>query len=93
MAEYDYRRAIHKAVPGLKVLDDEPLLIEKIGGKPVLRDMPDSAKNNRVPNHLKDEWKLITDGLKSTSDQENEGMYNLCQNRLARFYISLLYVD
>lgn len=74
MAEYEYRRAIHKAVPGIKVLDDEPLLIEKVGGKPVLRDMPDTAKNNKVPTHLKDEWKLITDGLKSTSDQEQEGM-------------------
>ncbi|KAK3746690.1 hypothetical protein QZH41_006738 [Actinostola sp. cb2023] len=73
MADYEYRKAIHQAVPGLKVLDDEPFLVEKVGGKPVLRDMPDSAKNAKVPDHLKAEWQLINDGLKAVeNEQDNE---------------------
>ncbi|XP_031575188.1 leucine-rich repeat-containing protein 56-like [Actinia tenebrosa] len=51
MAGYEYRKSIHQAVPRLKILDDEPFLVEKVGGKDVLRDMPESAKSARVPNH------------------------------------------
>lgn len=40
--------------------------------------MPESAKTTKVPEHLKEEWKIINKGLKSAdNDQENNGM-QLC---------------
>lgn len=88
MAGYDYRKAIHQSIPGIKVLDDQPLLIEKVGGKPVLRDMPESAKTAKVPDHLKAEWQLINDGLKAVdNEQENNGdCIILFNNRFSHFY-------
>ncbi|XP_031573578.1 leucine-rich repeat-containing protein 56-like [Actinia tenebrosa] len=72
MAGYEYRKSIHQAVPRLKILDDEPFLVEKVGGKDVLRDMPESAKSARVPNHLKEEWQLISNALKTVENEQEE---------------------
>ena len=78
---YDYRSAIHKAVPNVKILDDEPYLVEKVDGKPVLRQPPASHRANKVPKHLKADWQLVSEGIKAVSiDEEEESscMLSLC---------------
>lgn len=69
---YDYRAAIHKAVPNVKILDDEPFLVEKVGGQSVLREPPASHRVNKVPDHLKADWQLVSEGIKAISLEEQE---------------------
>ena len=69
---YDYRSAIHKVVPNVKILDDEPFLVEKVDGKPVLRQPPASHRPNKVPEHLKADWQLVSEGIKAISIDEEE---------------------
>ncbi|EDO49180.1 predicted protein [Nematostella vectensis] len=71
-ASYDYRKAVHQAVPSLRFLDDEPFLVEKVDGKPVLRDMPDSAKGVRIPDHLITDWHIINEGIKAVDVAEDD---------------------
>ena len=70
--DYDYRVAIHKAVPNVKILDDEPFLVEKVGGESVLREPPASLRVSKVPEHLKADWQLINEGIKSILIEEDE---------------------
>ena len=72
MKSYDYRAAIHKAVPNVKILDDEPFLVEKVGGQSVLREPPASYRNNKVPDHLKADWQLVSEGIKTIILEEPE---------------------
>lgn len=69
---YDYRSAIHKAVPNVKILDDEPFLVEKVDGKPVLRQPPASHRATKVPEHLKEDWQLVSEGIKAIDVEEEE---------------------
>jgi len=69
---YDYRAAIHKAVPNVKILDDEPFLIEKVGGQSMLREPPPSHRVNKVPEHLKADWQLVSEGIKAINLEEQE---------------------
>ena len=69
---YDYRSAIHKVVPNVKILDDEPFLVEKVDGKPVLRQPPASHRPNKVPEHLKADWQLVSEGIKAVNIDEEE---------------------
>ena len=69
---YEYRSAIHKAVPNVKILDDEPFLVEKVGGKPVLREPPPSHRPHKVPEHLKADWQLVNEGIKAIDIDEPE---------------------
>ncbi|XP_074638081.1 leucine-rich repeat-containing protein 56-like [Acropora palmata] len=70
--DYEYRVAIHKAVPNVKILDDEPFLVEKVGGESVLREPPASLRVSKVPEHLKADWRLINEGIKSILLEEDE---------------------
>ena len=70
--DYEYRVAIHKAVPNVKILDDEPFLVEKVGGESVLREPPSSLRVSKVPEHLKADWQLINEGIKSILIEEDE---------------------
>lgn len=75
---YDYRSAIHKVVPNVKILDDEPFLVEKVDGKPVLRQPPASHRPNKVPEHLKTDWQLVSEGIKAISiDEEEESSFDM----------------
>ncbi|XP_032222636.1 leucine-rich repeat-containing protein 56 isoform X2 [Nematostella vectensis] len=76
LASYDYRKAVHQAVPSLRFLDDEPFLVEKVDGKPVLRDMPDSAKGVRIPDHLITDWHIINEGIKAVDVAEDDEKAN-----------------
>ena len=69
---YDYRSAIHKAVPNVKILDDEPFLVEKVDGKPVLRQPPASHRPSKVPEHLKADWQLVNEGIRAINIDEEE---------------------
>lgn len=72
LQSYDYRSAIHKAVPNVKTLDDEPFLVEKVDGKPVLRQPPASHRATKVPEHLKEDWQLVNEGIKTVDVEEEE---------------------
>lgn len=72
ITSYDYRNVIHKAVPNVKILDDEPFLIEKVDGKPVLRQPPASHRPSKVPEHLKADWQLVSEGIKAVNIDEQE---------------------
>lgn len=72
LQSYDYRSAIHKAVPNVKTLDDEPFLVEKVDGKPVLRQPPASHRATKVPEHLKGDWQLVNEGIKAVDVEEEE---------------------
>ena len=72
LQSYDYRSAIHKAVPNVKTLDDEPFLVEKVDGKPVLRQPPASHRAPKVPEHLKEDWQLVNEGIKAVDVEEEE---------------------
>ncbi|KAL9956013.1 hypothetical protein ACROYT_G037430 [Oculina patagonica] len=80
MRSYDYRSAIHKAVPNVKVLDDEPFLVEKVNGKPVLRQPPASHRPNKVPEHLKADWQLVSEGIKAINiDEQEESSFDVAR--------------
>ena len=72
LKEYDYRAAIHKAVPNLKFLDEEPILVETVGGKPVLRHPPESHRSNTVPPHLREDSQLVSEGIKAIDLEEEQ---------------------
>ncbi|XP_065070713.1 leucine-rich repeat-containing protein 56-like [Rhopilema esculentum] len=60
---YDYRAAVSRAVPQLRILDDEPFLFDVINGKQVIR----STNTNRPKNddNMREDLLLIQDCLKS----------------------------
>ena len=91
--DYEYRVAIHKAVPNVKILDDEPFLVEKVGGESVLREPPASLRVSKVPEHLKADWRLINEGIKSILLEEDEdagaGLW-ICRGSILFFFFFLL---
>jgi len=92
---YDYRLAIAKAVPQLRVLDDEPFLYDIIDGKSVIRST--SSKNQEKEQDFKEDIFLVQESLKALSvieededdDQEGSGYKRpdsaLHQDRLRPF--------
>lgn len=80
LRHYDYRVAIHKAVPNVKILDDEPFLVEKVGGQSVLREPPASHRVNKVPDHLKTDWQLVSEGIKAINiDEQEESQFDVAR--------------
>ncbi|XP_068673337.1 leucine-rich repeat-containing protein 56-like [Montipora foliosa] len=69
---YEYRAAIHRAVSNVKILDDEPFLVEKVGGQSMLREPPASHRVNKVPKHLKTDFQLVSEGIKAIILEEHE---------------------
>ena len=69
---YEYRAAIHRAVSNVKILDDEPFLVEKVGGQSMLREPPASHRVNKVPKHLKTDFQLVSEGIKAIIFEEHE---------------------
>jgi len=69
---YHYRAAIHKAVPNVRILDDEAFLVEKVGGQLVIRDPPESHRAKKVPDHLRTDWQLVSEGIKAIDIDEQE---------------------
>ena len=70
--QYHYRAAIHKAVPNVRILDDEAFLVEKVGGQLVIRDPPESHRAKKVPDHLRTDWQLVSEGIKAINVDEQE---------------------
>ncbi|XP_073246688.1 leucine-rich repeat-containing protein 56-like [Porites lutea] len=70
--QYHYRAAIHKAVPNVRILDDEAFLVEKVGGQLVIRDPPESHRAKKVPDHLRTDWQLVSEGIKAINIDEQE---------------------
>lgn len=46
--------------------------MEKVGGQSVLREPPASHRVNKVPDHLKADWQLVSEGIKAISLEEQE---------------------
>ena len=70
MKFYDYRSAVAKAVPQLRVLDDEPFLCDIIDGKSVIRST--SSKNHEKEQELKEDILLVQESLKVLSVIEED---------------------
>ena len=70
MKFYDYRLAIAKAVPQLRVLDDEPFLYDIIDGKSVIRST--SSKNQEKEQDFKEDIFLVQESLKALSVIEED---------------------
>ena len=70
MKFYDYRSAIAKAVPQLRVLDDEPFLYDIIDGKSVIRST--SSKNQEKEQDFKEDIFLVQESLKALSVIEED---------------------
>lgn len=47
--------------------------MEKVDGKPVLRQPPASHSATKVPEHLKEDWQLVNEGIKAIDVEEEEG--------------------
>lgn len=76
--QYHYRAAIHKAVPNVRILDDEAFLVEKVGGQLVIRDPPESHRAKKVPDHLRTDWQLVSEGIKAINIDEQEDSASRC---------------
>ena len=77
MKFYDYRSAISKAIPQLRVLDDEPFLFDIIDGKSVIRSTYSSKEQDK--QDLKEDIFMVQESLKSLSvidedDDSEQGM-------------------
>jgi len=58
-------------------------LVEKVDGKPMLRQPPASHRANKVPEHLKADWQLVSEGIKAINiDEEEESS---CMSLLSLF--------
>lgn len=73
---YDYRSAIAKAVPQLRILDDERFLFDIIDGKEAIR----STTSTRQPSdqNLKEDILLVQESLKALSiiEEDDDGGEN-----------------
>ena len=68
--DYDYRAAIHKALPKLKYLDDEPFLFDLVNGVRVLKISPSQQQNVNLREKLKSDWELVTERIKAFDSEE-----------------------
>lgn len=66
---YSYPDAILSCLPALKILDDEPLLVERMDGKEVKRVNPKAAKRQLSP--FENDLRLVEVSLKSLEVNEN----------------------
>ena len=77
---YDYRSAISKAVPQLRVLDDEPFLFDIIDGKQVIRSTSSTKQQNNLI--LKEDILMVQESLKALpvieeDEQDEQGIKRL----------------
>ena len=69
MKFYSYPEAILSCLPALKVLDDEPLLVERMDGKEVKRVNSKAAKRQLSP--FDNDLRIVEVSLKSLVVDEN----------------------
>ena len=46
--------------------------MEKVGGQLVIRDPPESHRAKKVPDHLRTDWQLVSEGIKAINVDEQE---------------------
>lgn len=70
LLQYNYRAEVHKALPKLKYLDDEPFLFDLVNGTRVLKITPSQQQNVNLRAKLKSDWELVTERIKAFDLEE-----------------------
>ncbi|XP_028409473.1 leucine-rich repeat-containing protein 56-like [Dendronephthya gigantea] len=63
--DYNYRVEVHKALPKLTFLDDEPFLFDLVDGTKVLKLTPSQQHDVSLREKLKSDWELVTERIKA----------------------------
>ena len=63
--DYNYRAEVHKALPKLLYLDDEPFLFDLVDGNKVLKFTPSQEHNVTLREKLQSDWELVTERIKA----------------------------
>ena len=56
---------VHKALPKLTFLDDEPFLFDLVDGTKVLKLTPSQQYDVSLREKLKSDWELVTERIKA----------------------------
>lgn len=70
LLDYNYRAEVHKALPKLKYLDDEPFLFDLVNGAQVLKITPSQQQHVNLREKLKSDWELVTERIKAFDLEE-----------------------
>ena len=75
-------------LPALKILDDEPLLVERMDGKEVKRVNPKAAKRQMSP--FENDLRIVEVSLKSLEVDENSENTEGIKNRAFALYFTFI---
>ncbi|XP_046862105.1 leucine-rich repeat-containing protein 56-like isoform X2 [Xenia sp. Carnegie-2017] len=85
--DYNYRVEIHKVLPKLTYLDDEPFLFDLVDGQKILKTTPAPQHDVSFNEKLQSDWELVTERIKTFNDEEivtGEGDSNHARPSTAR---------
>ena len=68
--DYNYRVEIHKVLPKLTYLDDEPFLFDLVDGQKILKITPAPQHDVSFNEKLQSDWELVTERIKTFNDEE-----------------------
>ena len=68
--DYNYRVEIHKVLPKLTYLDDEPFLFDLVDGQKILKTTPAPQHDVSFNEKLQSDWELVTERIKTFNDEE-----------------------
>ncbi len=77
--DYNYRAEVHKVLPKLMYLDDEPFLFDLVDGTKILKLTPSQQQNVNVREKLKSDWELVTERIKAF-DETSTGKLSIFFN-------------
>ena len=78
LVDYNYRADVHKVLPKLTHLDDEPFLFDLVNGVRVLKITPTQEQSKSVREKLKSDWELVTERIKAFDlDEQSTGWYRM----------------
>ena len=81
MLDYNYRAEVHKALPKLKYLDDEPFLFDLVNGAQVLKITPSQQQHVNLREKLKSDWELVTERIKAFDLEEQATGEDIVEGR------------
>ena len=79
--DYNYRAEVHKALPKLKYLDDEPFLFDLVNGAQVLKITPSQQQHVNLREKLKSDWELVTERIKAFDLEEQATGEDIVEGR------------
>ena len=72
---------MHKALPKLKYLDDEPFLFDLVNGAQVLKITPSQQQHVNLREKLKSDWELVTERIKAFDLEEQATGEDIVEGR------------